>query len=86
MADENQKRYRRRRAVAGLSLLAILALLITAIGSHDDLLTNSPTYQRLHQLQFMDIQEPQTSDLLGLDPTAQFPLLFEQAMSTKVGE
>jgi peptidoglycan/xylan/chitin deacetylase (PgdA/CDA1 family) len=34
MADENQKRYRRRRAVAGLSLLAILALLITAIGSH----------------------------------------------------
>jgi subfamily B ATP-binding cassette protein MsbA len=59
---------------------------ITAIGSHDDLLTNSPTYQRLHQLQFMDIQEPQTSDLLGLDPTAQFPLLFEQAMSTKVGE
>jgi subfamily B ATP-binding cassette protein MsbA len=59
---------------------------ITAIGSHDDLLTNSPTYQRLHQLQFMDIQEPQASDLLGLDPTAQFPLLFEQAMSTKVGE
>jgi peptidoglycan-N-acetylglucosamine deacetylase len=34
MADEDQKRYRRRRAVAGLALLAILALLITAIGSH----------------------------------------------------
>jgi peptidoglycan-N-acetylglucosamine deacetylase len=32
--DEDQKRYRRRRAIAGLGLLAILALLITAIGSH----------------------------------------------------
>ncbi len=34
MADEDQKRFRRRRAIAGLALLAILALLITAIGSH----------------------------------------------------
>jgi peptidoglycan/xylan/chitin deacetylase (PgdA/CDA1 family) len=34
MADEDQKRYRRRRAIAGLALLAILALLITAIDSH----------------------------------------------------
>ncbi|MGA2729753.1 MAG: ABC transporter ATP-binding protein [Terracidiphilus sp.] len=59
---------------------------ITAIGSHDELLTNSPTYQRLHQLQFMDIQEPLPPDLLGLDPSAQYPLLFEQAMSTKGGE
>ena len=59
---------------------------ITAIGSHDDLLTNSPTYQRLHQLQFMDIQEPQTSDLSDLDPSAQYQLLFEQTMSTKAGE
>ena len=30
---------------------------ITAIGPHDELLTTSPTYQRLHQLQFMDIPE-----------------------------
>jgi subfamily B ATP-binding cassette protein MsbA len=59
---------------------------ITAIGSHDDLLTNSPTYQRLHQLQFMDIQEPPMSDLSGLDPSAQYQLLFEQTMSTKAGE
>jgi len=59
---------------------------ITAIASHDELLTTSPTYQRLHQLQFMDIQEPQPTDLLGLDPSAQYPLLFEQAMSTKGGE
>jgi len=34
MAEKDQKRYRRRRAIAGVALLAILALLITAIGSH----------------------------------------------------
>ncbi len=30
---------------------------ITAIGSHEELLTNSPTYQRLYQLQFIDLPE-----------------------------
>ncbi len=30
---------------------------ITAIGSHEELLTTSPTYQRLYQLQFMDMPE-----------------------------
>ena len=30
---------------------------ITAIGPHEELLTTSPTYQRLYQLQFMDIPE-----------------------------
>jgi len=30
---------------------------ITAIGSHEELLTTSPTYQRLYQLQFMDISD-----------------------------
>ena len=34
---------------------------ITAIGSHDELLTASPTYQRLYQLQFMDMPEEQGS-------------------------
>ena len=33
---------------------------ITAIGSHEELLTTSPTYQRLYQLQFMDM--PETND------------------------
>jgi subfamily B ATP-binding cassette protein MsbA len=33
---------------------------ITAIGSHEELLTNSPTYQRLYQLQFMDQPEVET--------------------------
>ena len=32
---------------------------ITAIGPHEELLSISPTYQRLYQLQFMDIHEPQ---------------------------
>ncbi len=36
---------------------------ITAIGSHDELLTTSPTYQRLYQLQFIDMPRPtETSD------------------------
>jgi subfamily B ATP-binding cassette protein MsbA len=30
---------------------------ITAIGSYEELLQNSPTFQRLHQLQFFDISE-----------------------------
>jgi subfamily B ATP-binding cassette protein MsbA len=30
---------------------------ITAIGPHEELLTTSPTYQRLYQLQFMDVPE-----------------------------
>jgi subfamily B ATP-binding cassette protein MsbA len=32
---------------------------ITAIGPHEELLTASPTYQRLYQLQFMDVPELQ---------------------------
>lgn len=31
---------------------------ITAIGSHEELLSSSPTYRRLYQLQFMDVPEP----------------------------
>ena len=59
---------------------------ITAIGPHEELLTTSPTYQRLHQLQFMDAPEPQTPELTELDLSAQYPLVFEQAMSTKMRE
>jgi subfamily B ATP-binding cassette protein MsbA len=35
---------------------------ITAIGSHEELLNTSPTYQRLYQLQFMDVPEPMETD------------------------
>ena len=34
---------------------------ITAVGSHEELLTTSPTYQRLYQLQFMDLPEQEDS-------------------------
>jgi subfamily B ATP-binding cassette protein MsbA len=30
---------------------------ITAVGTYEELLTSSPTFQRLHQLQFFDISE-----------------------------
>ena len=33
---------------------------ITAIGSHEELLNTSPTYQKLYQLQFIDMPETQT--------------------------
>jgi subfamily B ATP-binding cassette protein MsbA len=36
---------------------------ITAIGTHDELLQISPTYQRLYQLQFMD-----ATDMPGYEP------------------
>jgi ATP-binding cassette, subfamily B, bacterial MsbA len=39
---------------------------ITAIGPHDELLTTSPTYQRLYQLQFMDA--PEQRELNPLEP------------------
>ncbi len=32
---------------------------ITAIGPHEELLTTSPTYLRLYQLQFMEVPEEQ---------------------------
>jgi len=41
---------------------------ITAIGSHDELLTTSPTYQRLYNLQFMDLPDPQGNNPLQQDP------------------
>ena len=43
---------------------------ITAIGSHEELLTISATYQRLYQLQFMDM--PEATELDPLDSTAFF--------------
>ena len=36
---------------------------ITAIASHDELLEISPTYQRLYQLQFMDVPEEQATGI-----------------------
>jgi subfamily B ATP-binding cassette protein MsbA len=39
---------------------------ITAIGCHEELLNTSPTYQKLYQLQFIDMPEAQLSDPLAL--------------------
>lgn len=55
---------------------------ITAIGSHEELLTNSPTYQRLYQLQFMDA--PESRALQEIDPAAHHePQLLEPALSAE---
>jgi subfamily B ATP-binding cassette protein MsbA len=43
---------------------------ITAIGTHDDLLTSSPTYQKLYQLQFIDL--PETNGTSTADHTAMY--------------
>ncbi|MGA7242249.1 MAG: ABC transporter ATP-binding protein [Terracidiphilus sp.] len=54
---------------------------ITAIGSHEELLTTSPTYQRLYQLQFMDVPEQEDSlesESRALDRLMQ-PTLWAEA-------
>jgi subfamily B ATP-binding cassette protein MsbA len=54
---------------------------ITAIGSHEELLTSSPTYQRLYQLQFMDLPEQEDSvenEAQALERLLQ-PMLWAEA-------
>jgi len=48
---------------------------ITAIGSHEELLTGSPTYLRLYQLQFMDSPEPGMQELPRPDTNLDEPAL-----------
>ena len=56
---------------------------ITAIGCHEELLTTSATYQRLYQLQFMDMPEP--AELL--DPISPAPeRIFEPVLSSEAEE
>jgi len=58
---------------------------ITAIGPHDELLTTSPTYRRLYQLQFMDVTEssaPAEREVGQLEPEMpQSDRLLEPAIS-----
>ena len=58
---------------------------ITAIGPHDELLNTSPTYRRLHTLQFMDVgdaQEIGDRGLEQLEPEAPQPdQLLEPALA-----
>ncbi|HUB28192.1 MAG TPA: ABC transporter ATP-binding protein [Terracidiphilus sp.] len=58
---------------------------ITAIGTHEELLAGSPTYQRLYQLQFMDATDSQAPELASLGLSSQYPL-FEDELTTKAGE
>jgi subfamily B ATP-binding cassette protein MsbA len=55
---------------------------ITAVGSHEDLLNVSPTYQRLYQLQFMDQPEPQTDE--PTEPLTPYLPGCEPAYATRV--
>jgi subfamily B ATP-binding cassette protein MsbA len=55
---------------------------ITAIGSHEDLLTTSPTYQRLYQLQFRDQPE---ADPIPEEPHSHFLPGFEPAHAAGQG-
>jgi subfamily B ATP-binding cassette protein MsbA len=59
---------------------------ITAVGSHDELLSNSPTYQRLYQLQFMDIPEPRALQALESNGGPYNLHLFEPALSGEAEE
>jgi subfamily B ATP-binding cassette protein MsbA len=54
---------------------------ITAIGPHEELLNTSPTYQRLYQLQFMDVPEP-----LETDPPTPVAQTAQPARSSKRGK
>jgi subfamily B ATP-binding cassette protein MsbA len=58
---------------------------ITAVGPHDELLTISPTYRRLYQLQFMDVNDAQAASERGLDQlepeSAQSDQLLEPAFT-----
>ena len=63
---------------------------VTAIGPHDELLTTSPTYRRLYQLQFMDIPEEAAAadqGLKQLEPQEPQPdQLLEPALSAETEE
>jgi subfamily B ATP-binding cassette protein MsbA len=59
---------------------------ITAIGTHEELLSNSPTYQRLYQLQFMDAPEPRALQQLEPEHGPHDPQLLEPAFSGEAEE
>jgi subfamily B ATP-binding cassette protein MsbA len=53
---------------------------ITAVGSHEELLTSSPTYQRLYHLQFMDMPETPSPGEVAQD-AGVFAADFEPAVA-----
>jgi subfamily B ATP-binding cassette protein MsbA len=59
---------------------------ITAVGSHEELLANSPTYQRLYHLQFMDGSESRALQQLEPDAVQHDAQLLEPALSGETEE
>jgi len=59
---------------------------ITAVGSHEELLTTSPTYQRLYQLQFMDVPEPMEQEPAEQEPVVPDAVGFAQALPAGLKE
>jgi ATP-binding cassette, subfamily B, bacterial MsbA len=59
---------------------------VTAIGSHEELLAASPTYQRLYQLQFMDAPESRALQQLEADAAHHDSQLLEPALSREAEE
>ena len=59
---------------------------ITAIGTHEELLSNSPTYQRLYHLQFMDAPESRALQQLEPEHGTHDPQLLEPALSGEAEE
>jgi subfamily B ATP-binding cassette protein MsbA len=59
---------------------------ITAIGTHEELLSNSPTYQRLYQLQFMDAPEARVAQQLEPEAGLHDQQLLEPALSGEAEE
>jgi subfamily B ATP-binding cassette protein MsbA len=49
---------------------------ITAVGTHEELLVSSPTYQRLYQLQFRDMPDAQPIVSLAHEPFELAPALI----------
>jgi subfamily B ATP-binding cassette protein MsbA len=59
---------------------------ITAVGSHEELLANSPTYLRLYHLQFMDGSESRALQQLEPDAVQHDAQLLEPALSGETEE
>jgi subfamily B ATP-binding cassette protein MsbA len=59
---------------------------ITAIGPHEELLSTSPTYQRLYQLQFMDAPDSRPLPALETNGGPYNLHLFEPALSGEAEE
>jgi ATP-binding cassette, subfamily B, bacterial MsbA len=59
---------------------------ITAVGSHEELLANSPTYLRLYHLQFMDGSESRALQQLEPDALQHDVQLLEPALSGETEE